>query len=523
MVNIKETYPDPILNLVFDTLNQSKQAIIFANTKSGAEKTAEDIAKNTETKDVAFIKIAEEALHSLSAPTKQCKRLAYCLNKGIAFHHAGLTAKQREIIEENFKNKTIKIIVATPTLAAGVDLPAFRVIIKDLRRYGTHGLQFIPVLEYMQMSGRAGRPKFDNRGESIIVASTKAQKEEFYDRFIKGEPEQIFSKLAAEPALRTYILSLIATNFVRTKSDIFDFFSRTFWAYQFADTRKLFQKIEEMIALLLEWEFIDEEGSSSEFREFRSASELVADSQKYRATILGKRVAELYLDPYTAYFLVNALKKAQSKPVSDFSFLHALSSTLEIRPQLKARVKDAEIINDALIKFGSTLLTEEPSIYDEEYEEFSNSLKTALFFHDWVDEKDEEYLLESYNIRPGEIKVKLDIADWLVYCMEEIIRILQFKPLMPELKKLRIRIQNGVKEELIPLLKFKNIGRVRARKLFRNGIKDIKDVKDADLTKLTQILGKNIALDLKSQVGEEVKIVRENKRVGQISLKDYGE
>ena len=118
-------------------------------------------------------------------------------------------------------------------------------------------------------------------------------------------------------------------------------------------------------------------------------------------------------------------------------------------------------------------------------------------------------LLEKYKIRPGEIKVKLDLADWLIYCMEEITRILNFKSLMAEQKKLRVRLKYGVKEDILPLLKFKGIGRVRARKLFKNGIKDIKSVKDVDLMNLNQIVGKAVASSLKNQVGEEVTVIKE--------------
>ena len=160
-------------------------------------------------------------------------------------------------------------------------------------------------------------------------------------------------------------------------------------------------------------------------------------------------------------------------------------------------------------------------MYDPEYGDFLNSIKTSLMFNDWVNEKDEEFLLEEYNIRPGELKVKLDNADWLLYTSEEICRILQFQSLIKEIVKLRLRIKYGVKEELLPLLKLSQIGRVRARKLFRNKIKDIKDVKNSDLGKLVQILGEKVALNVKKQVGEEVKEIPKGKRKGQISLTKY--
>jgi helicase len=80
-----------------------------------------------------------------------------------------------------------------------------------------------------------------------------------------------------------------------------------------------------------------------------------------------------------------------------------------------------------------------------------------------------------------------------------------------------------VREELLALLKLKNIGRIRARKLFFHGIKDIGAVKSADITTLVQLLGKKLALDVKEQVGQDFRRVKipERKRKGQISLKDY--
>jgi len=79
----------------------------------------------------------------------------------------------------------------------------------------------------------------------------------------------------------------------------------------------------------------------------------------------------------------------------------------------------------------------------------------------------------------------------------------------------------GVREELLPLLRLEQIGRVRARKLYNNKIKDIGDVKKADFLKLVQILGEKVALNVKKQVGEEIKEIPSGKRKGQISLVDY--
>ncbi|MBI2650987.1 hypothetical protein HYX01_00790 [Candidatus Woesearchaeota archaeon] len=508
------------LDLALNTIKIGKQALIFVNSKRSAEKTAEDIAKKIKSQSKELSEISNEALKALSSPTKQCERLSSCIRNGIAFHHAGLVAKQRELVEDNFKKGIIKIICCTPTMAAGIDLPAFRSIIKDLRRYGVMGMSYIPVLEYMQMSGRAGRPKYDSYGEAISIAISENEKEKIHEKYILGEPEEIYSKLAVEPVLRTYLLSLIAANFVNTRKKIIEFFEKTFWAFQFADMETLIAKIDKMLNILKEWEFIEMHDKEDK-GDFIDANKINQEKEMVRATVMGKRVAELYIDPLTAYSFILSLKQAAKNKINEFSFLQMISHTLEIRPLLRATIKEQGKMQENLIKHYDFLLEKEPSLYEPEYEDFINSIKTALLFYEWINEKNEEYLLENFNARPGELKAKIEIADWLLYATEEINRILKQQHLNNEIAKLRLRLKHGIREELLPLIRMEGIGRVRARKLYSNKIKDITDLKNADLVKLTQILGKQIALNVKKHLGQEIKEVPEGKRKGQISLRDY--
>ncbi len=538
------------LDLALDTIKIKKQAFIFTNTKSSAERTAEDIANKLDkisktpalpppqTSQKKLEELADKIEHVLSRPTRQCQRLAKCVRKGIAFHHAGLTNEQKSLIEDAFRRGLIKIICCTPTLAAGVDFPAFRVILKDLRRFSIRGMQWIPVLEYLQMAGRAGRPTFDSFGEAITIAKTKEEKNKIEERYLKGEAEEIYSKLAVEPVLRVYLLSLIATEFTNTRKDILDFFSKTFWAYQFKDMGKLEWIIEKILGLLEEWEFIKVVGEKptshgashkcSAFnvappttKEFVSAEELsknVGDDHKIEATLLGKRIAELYIDPLTAHHIISCLRR-KMKEMSAFALLQMISNTLEMRPLLRVRLKEYDEIQAEATEHE--LLGNEPSMWDPDYEDWLSSVKTALFFNDWVNEADEEALLERYNTRPGETRVKLGIANWLLYASSELSRILAFKTILKDILKLRLRLKYGVKEELLALLKLEGIGRVRARKLFNNGIKTIGDVKRVDILKLIQLIGRKTALDIKKQVGQEIKEVPKGKRKGQLGLGKY--
>ena len=402
---------DETLSLALETIMCKKQALVFVPSRASAEKTAEDISKQTK---IILLEQSESVFKGVSAPTKQCHRLAKCVKKGVAFHHAGLTTTQKTLIEDEFRAGNIKIVCCTPTLAAGMSLPAFRVIIKSLKRYsGRWGMNWIPVLEYQQMAGRAGRPEYEKFGEAICIAKSDGERDEIYEKYVRGSPEEIYSKLAVEPVFRTYLLSLIASGITPTKKKLIDFFSKTFWAYQFKDMNKIRQIIDDMLGLLEEYEFIKIQDigniglNSGEKKKgmlgFVTASNLVGgDKVKseenvfLRPTLIGKRVSELYLDPFTANYLIQCLRNCTSGKVevTSFSFLQMFSNTLEMVPPLRVKMREQDWVQEKLVEKYDQLLQAEPTLYDPNYEDFINSIKTALFFSDWIEEMGEDYLME---------------------------------------------------------------------------------------------------------------------------------
>lgn len=517
-------YVDPVINLALDTISLDKQALVFVSSKRAAESQAEKIALKQKIGSPACAELAEKARKALPKPTKQCERLARCLQKGIAFHHAGLHAKQRELVETAFREGNIAIICCTPTLAYGLNLPAFRTIVRDLKRYGYRGMMDIPVLEYHQYIGRSGRPDFnDTYGEAITLADTESAEENIVEKYIQGESEPLYSKLAVEPVLRTYVLSLLATSFVQDKQGLLDFFADTFYGHQFGDMQQLEKILDKIVHQLQQWEFV--EGSVQD--DFVSAQDIAQPAHaKLVATKLGERVSELYLDPYTAHHMLHLLEKASlQKQTHIFGFLAMLAGCLELRPLLSVRMSEIEYVEEQLNKLHEYLLVKEPNVYSEEYDEFLHLFKTALFMYAWVNEVGEEELLEQFGIRPGETHVKLDKADWLIYSAIELARLKNLRLVVPLLLKTRMRLKHGVTEELLPLLRLKGIGRVRARTLFKHTLRDVGSIKKVDVTSLAQLVGKALAISLKEQVGEKVDpasvLISPAKRKGQMSLHKY--
>jgi len=238
---------------------------------------------------------------------------------------------------------------------------------------------------------------------------------------------------------------------------------------------------------------------------------------------VGKRVAELYLDPLTAYQLICGMKRTKTKSITSFTLLHLICTQLELRPLLTVKTKEYEEVEQVLLKHTADLLVSEPQMYDPEYDEFLKSIKTSLFFEAWIHEAGEEEILKQFDVRPGELHAKKERADWILYACVEMAKLLQFHELEKEFLKLRVRVEQGVKEELFALLRLEGVGRVRARKLYDHKLRDLGAIKAVDMTTLTQLLGPKTAVSLKKQVGIDVeKIpVKENKRKGQISLMDY--
>jgi helicase len=133
--------------------------------------------------------------------------------------------------------------------------------------------------------------------------------------------------------------------------------------------------------------------------------------------------------------------------------------------------------------------------------DYMSAVKNAMVLDAWIDEKTEDEILEMNNTAPGILKRKIDTADWLLYAMEELAKILGKKEDYAEAKELRTRVKYGVKEELLTLVRFKGIGRVRARKLMDSGVKGAKEIRAAEHEKLASLIGASAAKKLKEQIG----------------------
>ena len=464
---VSKNYDD--LNLCLDTIAEGGQCLVFVSSRRNAEAFAKRAASAIDGNTTELNELAGR-LNAI-AETEMDKVLAGCVAKGAAFHHAGLRREARGLVEGGFRRGLIKCISSTPTLAAGINLPARRVIIRDYQRFSVgEGMQPIPVGEYHQMAGRAGRPHLDPYGEAVLIAKDEGQVEELFAWYIDAPAEDVHSKSADPAALYTHVLSLIASGFAKTRGELSAFMDRTFYVHENRRARLIQRAVDAALAFLVSSDMVLEVG------------------EHVGATEFGMIVSRLYIDPRSAEMIVRELRARQE--YSDLGLVQLICCTPDM-PTLYARNSDLLTFSRILEKNAEDLWIAPPRDSDEE-ESFYRSLKTALLLSDWANELSDEKICERYSVGPGDIYGMVESVNWLLHATAELARMFK-PPFHAPIREYEVCMKSGIRRELLPLVKLRGIGRVRARRLFNNGITTPDMVREAGIQQVTKILGRGIA------------------------------
>ena len=514
---------DTTARLVADALDteadgRGGSSLVFVNSRRNAESAARTLAEVTRERLTAD---ERDRLHELADTVRAASDadtasdLADVVERGAAFHHAGLSAPNRAAIEDAFRDRLIKAVSATPTLAAGVNTPARRVVVRDWRRYDGEfgGMKPLDVLEVHQMCGRAGRPGLDPYGEAVLLANDADTKSELFERYVWAAPEPVRSKLAAEPALRTHVLATVASGFASTRRGLLEFLDNTLYATQTDDERRLETVTDTVLEYLEANDFLDRDRSSG--------------TETLTATGIGHTVSRLYLDPMSAATLLDGLREAcasddgdepsafersdppagdtpsfgtysrvddasddgeevdEHAPAVDLSALglyHLVSRTPDTY-ELYLKSGDRERYTEVCYEREAELIGSTPSEYEDvRFEAWLAALKTGRLLEDWAEEVDEDRIAERYGVGPGDIRGKVETAEWLLRAAETLAADVDAidGDAVLAVRRARKRVEYGVREQLLDLAGVRTVGRKRARRLFEAGIETRADLRDAD-------------------------------------------
>jgi helicase len=484
----RSTYGPPV-DAAMETLRGGGQALVFASTRrravslatKGAELTARYLGE-AEKKAVAE---AARRILSSGEETSLSRLLAEIVAKGSAFHHAGLEPEHRKIVEEYYRARAIKLLAATPTLAAGVNIPARRVVIADMTRYDVEsgGNSEISVLEYRQMAGRAGRPQYDEYGETVIIPPPSRPAAQTLEHYANEPPEPITSRLAEESAMRSHTLAAVATASGMSKADLDGLFGQTLLASQLGE-EEVGRLTDHALGYLLGERLLESHGGL------------------FYATDFGRRVSILYIDPVTGVMFRDSMRKAVAGENYTVGLLHLLAGCPDFEPKFPLRSKDFEMAMSFIEQHVGEMLERPSTKSFSDYDEALQEMRTVMALHGWIDEWREEQLLDRLGVEPGDMHRAVDNAEWLLHSFGELAKLFKRTDLVRQADVLRRRVASGVSEELVELTALQGVGRVRARALYSAGFRTLEDLKEAPADKLALVekVGSSVARRIKEQV-----------------------
>ncbi len=450
---------NPFIDLVLTSVATGIQVLAFIHNRRlverYAERAGEHLYRYLDLNEKSKLKLLSERLEDELTSKHEVEKLKPIVEKGIGFHHAGLSHRARRIIEEAFRQRLLKALYATPTLAAGVNLPARRVLV-SIKRYEPRLKRTtrIKILEYKQMAGRAGRPQYDDLGEAIIVDEYKAK--DAFIRYINRAPEPIRSALNNERAMRIYTLALIASGEASTIDEVVGVFSQTLYYRQegsYSSYHGLRNTVDNVVNDLIEWKMMIEENN------------------ELKPTPLGKTVTATYIDPWSARIVILDLSLKRDRKLPEEYYLHLAAMTPDYarsRPYFSKNDEDLEY--EAYEDVGKGIIPKPPDEYEAE-EIWLQAYKAMRILRDWIDEKHEDYITYRYNIGSGDLYNMKETMAWITSALARILAAVNLDEHSEAYRKLSKRIEHGVKEDLLELVEVKGIGRVRARQLASIGIR----------------------------------------------------
>lgn len=465
---------DVIVKIVEKAIEDNSQALSFVSTRRFTESLATYVAKKIDKKTTKeqkhkFKQVADKLLEvpkkKGSLPTTTCLKLAEAAEKGVVFHHAGLFNEQKEIIEDEFRKGNILMITATPSLMYGVNLPSKYVVIRDHTRWTSNGPASIPVFDYEQMSGRAGRPQYDDVGYSYLVAKTMDEAFDLEARYVNGEIELTNSKLIDnKDAIYKQIIAQIASSLSKNLDDLNDFFGKTLYGFQMKNNPSMSMFAQDS----LNWEL-------------ESALEFLLQNGIIRATPEGLKTTDFgNLIAKSNYAVETAVKIKEyvstMEKLNPAEMIYALAETPDLPLiSFKGR-KSKDPVRDKLSECGLFAV------------DIGNPEATAVSLIEWIDERNEYEIENAYNVYSASTRRSAYEASRLVKFAKNTLEVLGNYSNLKDMDYLSARLYYGVKEDIIPLVVgVKRLGRKRARLLMKTFGDNLSETSEKELQKVEGI------------------------------------
>lgn len=484
----KPEYQDIIVPLVKKLVAENKKVIVFRNNRGFAQGCARYLADelNLESSTNAIEDLPNYDLSSTS------QNLKYCLERGVAFHNTNLKKEEKSIVEEAFRNpnENIMVLVATTTIAAGINTPANTVILVEHEFYGKIRQPFT-VSEYKNMAGRAGRLGFNEKGTAILLASQEYERESLFNKYIMGQLEPLNSSFDISQ-IETWIVRLLAQISEIPRKEIVSLLANTYGGYlanrDNPNWHKLIkQELEKFLDEMIKYGFIEEE------------LDIV------QLSLLGRAWGESNLSFKSVTRFINLIK---SFPKSNFE-AEDLMVVMQSLPELddiytpiykKGKTSETKRQLEAVEKFGNTV-TSILQKYVPPFPSYYARCKRACILDDWINGKNTEEIENKYshngysgNIGYGDIVKFADNTRLYLSSAYQVASVVLMgkEPSEESVEILLKQLETGIPKEAIGLLDIQYpLNRGERLALYSKGIK----TKDDFLSMPTELLKEVIGLE----------------------------
>ncbi|KAI8632054.1 P-loop containing nucleoside triphosphate hydrolase protein [Xylariaceae sp. FL1651] len=484
-------FQDPVLNAVVALTNETARSgygvLVFCSSRQGCESDACLISRvlpQTSELDPFILERRLDLLGDLrSLPTGLDPKLGETVPAGVAFHHAGMTTEERELISSAYDSGVLKVIVATCSLAAGINLPARRVILHNARM----GRDLVGPSMLRQMRGRAGRKGKDEIGETYLCC--REDDLENVVELMHADLPQVSSGLATDKhRIQRALLEVISTRLANSRQSINEYVARTLLSLS-SGSDQIPDHVDSSLQDLIRMGFIQ-----------------CDDSDSYTATQLGKAVVASSLEPEDGAFVHREMQRALQAFVMDgeMHILYTFTPVQDLSVSINWQVFRSEM--EALDESGIRVMTfldlkptlvnrmaqggilKESTPAEKETARVYQRFYLALQLRDLCNEMPVHIVARKYDVPRGTVQTLEQTCQGFAAGMIKFCEQMGWGAMAAILDHFSDRLKAGAKADLLALARITFIKSHTARVFYDNGFKTVASIANADPKELVPIL-----------------------------------
>jgi helicase len=476
-----------ILALAEQLVRAGEQVLVFVPDRATSVKLARALART------AGLPPVDAALAELAEQEQTLGRdaLAEAFAGAVGFHNSDLASSERSLVERQFRCGALRAVIATSTLAMGVNLPARNVIIDGRKwdridRYDKVDRVPQSKSEIENESGRAGRYGYGEKfGRAFLLAGSRFQADALFRQFVKAELDEITPMLAKAP-LEEHVVSLVASGMARSVAQLEDLLlaSLTGFAVWSKDRAALRADLERALAVCADGGLVR-----------------IGSGWSLAPTELGHACASKGLSVPTTIELATWAREARSAAVTPLEALAVASLTPDGANILVGLGTDERYRNDyrgELLRRAELARVADRPFFERlamdqtgvEYET-AKAYKKALILADWIDEVPTSEIERRFQTWAGALRRLGEEYGWLVDGLAAVAHAVGWPEARhADLVALVDRLDFGVRADAVPIarLRIEGLGRALARRLVDAGLGDLSALRAADRELLRRTL-----------------------------------